>query len=29
MLAKPEDIAEHFVPLAMPALTETGQIVEI
>jgi NAD(P)-dependent dehydrogenase (short-subunit alcohol dehydrogenase family) len=28
-LAKPEDIAEHFVPLAMPALTETGQIVEI
>ena len=28
-LAKPEDIAEHFVPLAMPDFTETGKIVEI
>jgi len=27
-LAKPEDVAEHFVPLAMPDFTETGQIVE-
>ena len=28
-LAKPEDIAEHFVPLAMPDFTETGKIIEI
>jgi NAD(P)-dependent dehydrogenase (short-subunit alcohol dehydrogenase family) len=27
-LAKPEEIAEHFVPLAMADYTETGQIVE-
>jgi hypothetical protein len=27
-LAKPEDVAERFVPLAMPDFTETGQIVE-
>ena len=27
-LAKPEDVAEHFVALAMPDFTETGQIVE-
>ena len=27
-LAKPEDVAEHFVALAMPDFTETGQILE-
>jgi NAD(P)-dependent dehydrogenase (short-subunit alcohol dehydrogenase family) len=27
-LAKPEEIAEHFMPLAMADYTETGQIVE-
>jgi NAD(P)-dependent dehydrogenase (short-subunit alcohol dehydrogenase family) len=27
-LAKPEDVAEHFVALAMPDFTATGQIVE-
>ena len=28
-LRKPEDVAEAFVPLAMPDFTETGQIVDV
>jgi hypothetical protein len=28
-LPTPEEVAEAFIPLAMPDFTETGQIVEL